>query len=89
MEKKKMIVHIERELAPLRVEWRYDDDPEWIYYCTNNHGEGIFEINLKENNRSQRKGTLALSFAGMDDEQIIKALTKATRGGYEIVIGTV
>lgn len=76
---KKITMHIERELAKLRVEWRAEGDPEYIYYCTDNYGEGIFQVNQRENSRRQLKGTLSFSMAGNTDKEILRIMQRRFR----------
>ena len=40
-----------------KVEYRSEDMPEYIYYCTNNSRECEFKVNLKENSRVQTAGS--------------------------------
>lgn len=53
----KMFIVIPEEGSKEPIEWRFENMPEYIYYCTNNSREGIFEINLRENTRTQTAGT--------------------------------
>lgn len=49
----KLFVHDDGD----RIEWRPENLPENIYYCTNNSREGEFKVNLCENTRIQIAGT--------------------------------
>lgn len=65
--KKKLYVQIQEDEP---IKWRYEEDPYYLYYCTNDEREGIFEVNLRENSRSQKQGTLDFTLHGESEKKI-------------------
>ena len=65
--KKKLYVQIQEDEP---IKWRYEEDPYYLYYCTNDEREGIFEVNLRENSRSQKQGTIDFTLHGESEKKI-------------------
>lgn len=79
----KMFIAIPEEGSKEAIEWRYESSPEYIYYCTNKNREGIFEVNLRQNTRTQIKGTC--DFGLSQKNRAVKAYFTKKRKNYEII----
>ena len=71
MERIKMFIALPPEGEKEPIEWRFEDSPEYIYYCTNNSREGVFQVNLRENSRIQTAGTA--DFVLSDKNKYVKS----------------
>lgn len=41
---------------------------DYVYYCTNRYGEGLFKVDLIRNERKQLEGTCQFSVCGLKDK---------------------
>ena len=54
---------------------------DYVYYCTNKDGEGLFRVDLQRNDRRQLKGTCQFSVYGLKNKSK-KAKIKKTVQEY-------
>ena len=56
--------------------WKWYIGNDDVYFCTNNDGEGIFEIDCYRNNRRQLTGTMQFSVRGLKESSVKAKIRK-------------